>query len=232
MVTVRSSEARGAFNFGWLDTKHTFSFGEYHDPEHMRFSALRVINEDVVAPGQGFGRHPHREMEIITYVLSGALRHEDSSGGGGVMRPGDVQRMSAGTGVTHSEFNDSDTEPVHLLQIWIRPNVRDVPPRYGQISVPEHERQGRLRVVASPDGREGSLPIYQDATVMATLLAPGESVTHNLPDRRSAWVQVARGEVTLNGQTLRAGDGAGLTGERAVTLRAVAPAEVLVFDLP
>lgn len=234
MITLRPSDARGHFDFGWLDTRHTFSFGEYHDPAHVQFSALRVINEDVVAPGQGFGRHPHKDMEIITYVLAGAVRHQDSTGGGGVIRPGDVQRMSAGSGVFHSEFNASDSEPVRLLQIWIRPATRGVEPRYGQIHVPPDERRGRLRVVASPDGRDGSLPIHQDALMLATILGAGERVTHEIAPGRRAWVQVARGSVTLNGVTLGAGDGAAVTDEPGITLAGTdgGEGEVLVFDLP
>jgi quercetin 2,3-dioxygenase len=233
MITVRKSESRGHFDHGWLDTRHTFSFGDYHDPEQMGFRALRVINEDRVKPGQGFGTHGHRDMEIISYVLSGALAHRDSTGGGGVLRPGEVQRMSAGTGVRHSEFNGSEGEPVHFLQIWIVPDRAGHAPSYEQRAYPEHERRGRLRLIASPDGAEGSTTLHQDARVFACLLGPGAGASHVMAPGRHAWVQVARGEVELNGTRLRAGDGAAVSEERALALTGAgsSDAELLVFDL-
>lgn len=231
MIQVRPSDERGRFDHGWLDTRHTFSFGDYHDPAHMGFRTLRVINEDVVAPGQGFGEHPHRDMEIITYVLSGALAHRDSLGNGESINPGDVQRMTAGSGIEHAEFNASRTEPVHLLQIWIRPAQRGLPPGYEQKSFPEQVRRGRLALLVSPDAAEGSLKIHQDARLYAGLFKLGESATLAIGERRHAWVQVARGSITLNGVTLSEGDGAGVSGEPAIDLRAVNDAEVLVFDL-
>jgi quercetin 2,3-dioxygenase len=233
MITVRKADARGHFDHGWLDTRHTFSFADYHDPAYMGFRALRVINEDRVAPGDGFGTHGHRDMEIITYVLSGALAHRDSTGGGGTLRPGEVQRMSAGTGVHHSEFNASQDEPVHFLQIWIVPDRAGHPPSYEQKPVPEAERRGKLRLIASPDGADGSSTIHQDARLYATLLGAGEKVSLPLAAGRHGWVQVARGEADLNGVALKAGDGAAISEEGAVTLtgRGGAPAELLVFDL-
>src|SRR5512142_137155 len=197
MITVRRSGERGHFDHGWLDTRHTFSFAAYHDPAHMGFRSLRVINEDRVRPGEGFGRHGHRDMEILSYVLSGVLAHRDSSGGGGELRPGEVQRMSAGTGIRHSEFNGSDREPVHFLQIWLLPDRPGHRPSYEQRAFPEAERRGVLRLVASPDGAEGSTVIHQDARVFATLLGPGRTLEHPLAPGRHAWVQVARGAVQL-----------------------------------
>lgn len=231
MIHVRKSNARGHANHGWLDSHHTFSFADYYDPEAMGFRALRVINEDRVGPGQGFGRHGHRDMEILSYVLEGGLAHEDSSGGGGVIRPGDVQRMSAGTGVMHSEFNASRTEPVHFLQIWLVPAKRGVAPAYDQKNFPPEERQGRLRLIASPDAADGSLEIHQDARVYTTLLGKGDTVSHALAPGRHAWVQVARGQVRLGDTVLSAGDGAALTDEPSVSLAADEASEVLVFDL-
>jgi hypothetical protein len=233
MITIRRAEDRGRFDHGWLDTRHTFSFAGYHDDAHMGFRALRVVNEDRVKPGEGFGRHGHRDMEIISYVLEGALAHRDSTGGEGVLRPGEVQRMSAGTGVTHSEFNGSRDEPVHFLQIWILPDREGHAPSYEQKLFPDAEKRGRLRLVASPDAAEGSLRIHQDARVLATVLADGEAVRHGLAAGRHAWVQVARGELTVNGQPLRAGDGAAISDEREVVLagRGAAGGEALLFDL-
>ncbi len=233
MITVRKAEARGHFDHGWLDTRHTFSFADYHDDAHMGFRALRVINEDRVTPGQGFGTHGHRDMEIISYVLSGALAHRDSTGGSGVLRPGEVQRMTAGTGVTHSEFNGSTEEPVHFLQIWLLPDRRGHRPSYEQRAYPEAERRGRLRLVASPDGADGSTTVHQDARVYATLLARGEQAELPLAPGRHGWVQVARGELELNGVRLRAGDGAALSEEAKASLTGAGDglAEVLVFDL-
>ncbi len=233
MVTVRRAEERGHFDHGWLDTSHTFSFADYHDPAHIGFRSLRVINEDRVKPGQGFGTHGHRDMEILSYVLEGVLAHRDSTGASDALRPGEVQRMSAGTGVRHSEFNGSPEEPVHFLQIWLLPDREGRAPGYEQRAFPDEERRGRLRLIASPDGRDGSLTIHQDALVHSTLLGKNERVTHPLAPGRHGWVQVARGEVDLDGRRLRAGDGAALSGEPAVSLtgRGKALAEVLVFDL-
>jgi redox-sensitive bicupin YhaK (pirin superfamily) len=232
MITIRKSDDRGHFDHGWLDTRHTFSFAGYHDERHMGFRALRVINEDRVQPGEGFGRHGHRDMEIISYVLSGALAHQDSTGGKGVLRPGEVQRMSAGTGVMHSEFNGSREEPVHFLQIWLLPDRAGHLPSYEQKEFPDAEKRGRLRLVASPEAADGSLAIHQDARVYATILARGDQVRHALAPGRHAWIQVVRGELTVNGAPLRAGDGAALSDEREVALSAPAgEAEALLFDL-
>jgi quercetin 2,3-dioxygenase len=233
MITIRRAQDRGHFDHGWLDTHHTFSFADYHDPAHMGFRALRVVNDDTVQPGQGFGEHGHRDMEIISYVLSGALAHRDSTGGGGVLRPGEVQRMSAGRGVRHSEFNGSTREPVHFLQIWLVPDRPGHAPSYEQKAFPEAERRGALRLVASPDGAEGSTTIHQDARVYAALLADGQAAARGLAPGRHAWVQLARGTATVNGHRLEAGDGAALSDEAAVELTGAGPgdAEVLVFDL-
>ncbi|MET0283297.1 MAG: pirin family protein [Polyangiales bacterium] len=228
MITVRPATDRGHADHGWLDTYHTFSFADYFDPRHMGFRALRVINDDKVAAGRGFGTHPHRDMEIITYVLEGAVRHNDSMGTGSVIRPGEVQRMSAGTGVAHSEYNASDKELLHLLQIWIQPKQRGIPPSYEQKAFPRAEKQGKLRVVASPDGREGSVTIHADATVYAGLFEHGEQAEHR-PEGH-AWVHVARGTVSVNGKTLSAGDGAAIEDEN-VRIEGIDAAEVLVFDL-
>ena len=247
MLTIRHAEDRGAVNFGWLDSKHTFSFGQYYDPNHMGFASLRVINEDKVQPAQGFGTHGHRDMEIITYVLEGALEHKDSIGNGSVIRPGDVQRMSAGTGIQHSEFNASDRELVHFLQIWILPDEPGLSPSYEQKTFSAADKRGRLTLVGSRDGREGAIAIHQDVDLYSTLLNQAETVTHTLAQGRHAWVQVARGTVLLNGQQLQAGDGAAIT-EDAITQAAIAQAaasqetaialqgvsngaEVLLFDM-
>jgi quercetin 2,3-dioxygenase len=232
MISVRKSDERGHFKLDWLDSYHSFSFGEYYDPRFLGFSVLRVINEDEVAPGGGFPTHPHRDMEIITYVLDGELEHRDSLGTGAVIRPGEVQRMSAGTGIRHSEFNPSDDKATKLLQIWLLPSEKNVAPSYEQTAFPESERRGRLRLVASPDGRDGSVTIHQDVTLYASLLAPGDKVSHALDDKRVAWVQVARGELTLNGVSLKPGDGAAVTKEKALELIAAKDAEVLLFDMP
>ena len=231
MITIRKSEERGHFDFGWLDTYHTFSFDQYFDPAHMHFRHLRVINEDRVAPGQGFPTHSHRDMEIITYILSGALEHQDSMGNGSVIRPGDVQRMSAGTGVSHSEYNPSETEAVHLLQIWIMPRARGLPSGYEQKAFTEDERRGRLRLVASEDGREGSVTIQQDARLYAGILERGSAAEHKFAAGRYGWAQVARGNVEINGVTLNQGDGAAIRDEDSVKLVAEDQAEVLLFDL-
>ncbi len=231
MITVRKSSDRGHANHGWLDTYHTFSFANYYDPDYMGFRSLRVINEDRVQPGAGFGTHPHHDMEIITYVLEGALEHKDSMGNGSVMRPGDVQRMSAGTGVTHSEYNHSAEESVHLLQIWIMPNRRGVEPGYEQKSYSREERTNTLRLIASPDGRDGSVAIHQDAELYGTVLEKGQSVSHNLASERYGWVQVARGKVSINGTELEQGDGAAISGEEHLEIVGNEMAEVLLFDL-
>ena len=231
MITIRKSEERGHFDLGWLDTYHTFSFDQYYDPAHMHFRSLRVINEDRVVPAKGFPTHSHRDMEIITYILSGELEHRDSMGNGSVIRPGDVQRMSAGTGVAHSEFNPSQTQPVHLLQIWILPRARNLPPGYEQKYFSEEERRGRLRLVASEDGRDGSVTIQQDARLYATILEPGSSIEHTLADKRYAWIQVARGNLNVNGHELNQGDGAAVSNEHQVQLTANDGAELLLFDL-
>jgi redox-sensitive bicupin YhaK (pirin superfamily) len=231
MISVRPAGERGHFDHGWLDTYHTFSFASYHDPGHMGFRALRVINEDRVKPGEGFGTHAHRDMEILTWVLEGGLEHKDSMGNGSIIRPGDIQRMSAGTGVTHSEFNPSREAPVHLLQIWLLPSRHGLPPSYEEKHFPSEARRGHLCLIAAGDGRQGAVTIHQDAELWTALLEPGESVRHALKPGRSAWLQVARGGVSLKSTTLGAGDGAAVSGEAALEITASAPAEVLVFDL-
>jgi redox-sensitive bicupin YhaK (pirin superfamily) len=231
MIDIRKSNERGHVNHGWLDTHFTFSFAEYYDPKHIHFRTLRVMNDDRVAGGGGFPTHPHRDMEIVTYVLEGALQHRDSMGNGSVIKPGDVQYMSAGTGVQHSEFNASETEPVHLYQIWMFPEKQGLKPTYDQKNFPEAEKRGKLRLVASPDGRNGSVQIRQDNELYATLLGEGESVKHELKNDRHAYVQVARGSVTLNGKKLAEGDGAAISAEKSVELTGVKDAEVLLFDL-
>jgi len=232
MIKTRPRDDRGRTQLDWLDSRHSFSFGDYNDPDHMGFRSLRVINDDVVQPGKGFGTHSHRDMEIVTLVLEGGLEHKDSTGTSSVIRPGDVQRMSAGTGVTHSEYNPSRTEPVHLLQIWILPERTGLPPSYEQRTFSEAERRGLLRLIASRNGRDGSVTIHQDADVYATLLEPRAEVVHRLRPGRHAWVQVARGAVGLDDHRLEAGDGAAVSEESALRIAAAAPTEVLVFDLP
>jgi quercetin 2,3-dioxygenase len=232
MLEVRRAKDRGHFNHGWLDTSHTFSFADYYDPKQMGFRTLRVINEDRVAPGKGFGTHGHRSMEIVTYVLEGALEHKDSMGNGSVIRPGEVQIMGAGSGVTHSEYNGSKTEPVHFYQIWILPRAQGGEPRYGQRAFSREERTGALRLLVSPDGADGSLAVKTDARIFGTLLGKGESLVHGLLDGRSAWVQVARGSVDVNGTRLDAGDGIALSDEAGIALTGIENAELLVFDLP
>jgi redox-sensitive bicupin YhaK (pirin superfamily) len=231
MLTIRPARERGHAEHGWLNSYHTFSFADYHDPDHMGFRSLRVINDDRVAPGQGFGTHGHRDMEIISYVLEGSLQHKDSMGTGSVIRPGDVQRMSAGTGVSHSEFNASKSEEVHFLQIWLLPAKMGMAPGYEQKTFPREEKQGRLRVVASSDAREGSVTLHSDAVVHAGLFAKGEAFELQLPRGRHAWTQVARGKVRLNGRDLEAGDGAAISDEPVLRIEGVDDAEVLVFDL-
>lgn len=231
MITVRPGNERGHNNLGWLDTYHTFSFDTYFDPKHMGFRHLRVINEDRVQPGRGFGTHPHRDMEIITYVLEGALEHRDSMGNGSVIRPGEVQRMTAGTGVAHSEFNHSKSGVVHLLQIWILPEKKGLTPGYEQREFKAEEKQGRLRLLAGRSGDAGALTVHQDVQLYAALVDPDQQVTHRLKPGRHAWLQVARGAVTLNDISLKAGDGAGATDETQLTIRGAEHAEVLLFDL-
>jgi quercetin 2,3-dioxygenase len=232
MISVRISADRGHANHGWLDSFHSFSFADYYDPEHMGYSVLRVINEDRVQPGTGFGMHGHRDMEIITYLLAGKLEHKDSMGNGSVIVPGDVQRMSAGKGILHSEYNPSPDEPVHLLQIWIEPNVRSIPPSYEQRHVGSAEKRGQLRLIASPDGRDGSVTIHQDASVFAALLDGTDTAIHPLAPGRHAYVHVARGRVRVNGERLDAGDALQIAAEDSVTLDDPEAAEVLLFDLP
>jgi len=231
MITVRKSSDRGHFDFGWLDTHHTFSFGEYFDPGQTGFRSLRVLNEDRVAPGRGFGAHPHRDMEIITYVLDGAVEHADNTGSRGVIRPGIVQRMSAGSGIVHSERNESAKDPVHFLQVWITPDRAGVPARYEDRLFPLEQRRNRLALLISPDGADGSLDIHQDAKLFSGLLDAGTQVDHSIAPGRHAWIQVARGQVTLNGVTLAQGDGAAVSHETGLAIEAISDAEVLVFDL-
>ena len=231
MISIRKSEERGHFDFGWLNTYHTFSFDQYYDAAHMHFRNLRVINEDRVAAGRGFPTHSHRDMEIITYILGGALEHRDSMGNGSVIRPGDVQRMSAGTGVAHSEFNPSDSEAVHLLQIWIMPRARNLAPSYEQKAFSEDDRRNRLRLVASDDGREGSVTIQQDAKLYAAILDRDTAIEHTLTDNRYGWLQVARGNLNVNGHGLTPGDGAAISRELSLKIVAADEAELLLFDL-
>jgi len=231
MVEIRRGQERGHFDRGWLDTYHTFSFDEYCDPRFVHFRSLRVLNEDRVVPGAGFPTHSHRDMEIVTYVLEGELQHRDSMGNGSVIRPGDVQRMSAGTGVSHSEFNASREEPVHLLQIWMLPAKTGQTPEYEQKTFPEAEKRAQLRLLVSPDGRDGSVTIHQDAWIYAARLGAGKRVSHKLGPERHAWVQVARGRVRMNGYVLEPGDGAAISEESDVQLSGAGGAEVLLFDL-
>jgi redox-sensitive bicupin YhaK (pirin superfamily) len=232
MLTVRKAEERGHANHGWLDTWHTFSFADYQDPRHMGFGPLRVINDDTVQPGRGFGTHGHRDMEIITYVLEGAVEHKDSMGNGSIIRPGNVQRMSAGTGVRHSEFNPSQDERVHFLQIWIEPKINSVNPGYEEKQFGPAEKKGQLRLIASPDGREGSVTIHQDAYVYASMLDGKDAVTHRPAPGRCVYVHVARGAVKVNGNALKVGDGARIENETSIELKDARETEVLLFDLP
>jgi quercetin 2,3-dioxygenase len=231
MLTIRRSKERGHADHGWLDSRHSFSFADYHDPRYMGFRTLRVINEDRVAAGKGFGAHPHRDMEILSYVLSGALAHRDSLGTGSVIRPGDVQRMSAGTGVTHSEFNHSATEPVHFLQIWILPELRGAAPGYEQKRFEPETLRHQLRLIASRDGRDGSVTVHQDVAVYAALLAPAEAVAHEFAPGRQGWLQLARGSVKIGDCTLHAGDGVAIQQAERVEIAALEAAELLLFDL-
>lgn len=231
MIQIRNATQRGHADHGWLDTYHTFSFASYQSADHMGFRSLRVMNEDVVAPGQGFGTHPHRDMEIVTYVLEGALEHKDSMGNGEVLRPGEFQRMSAGTGITHSEFNPSEVEPVHLYQIWLYPERKGIQPSYQQKRFAESERQNRLRLVASPDGADGSLLIHQDARIFLASLDDRSQVTHSLDVGRHAWLQVLRGSVSLNDRELGTSDGAAISDEDQILVTARGDAEFMLFDL-
>jgi redox-sensitive bicupin YhaK (pirin superfamily) len=231
MITIRKSADRGHTNIDWLDSRHSFSFGDYFDPQHMGFGPLRVINDDRVAPGGGFGAHPHRDMEIITYIVSGALEHKDSLGTGSVIRPGDVQRMTAGSGIRHSEFNPSQTEPVHFLQIWIEPNQKNLTPSYEQRTLTAAQRLGSLRLIASSTGRNDSVTIHQDTDVYASLLEPGQAVSHQIPAGHSAWLQLIRGAITLNGKQLAAGDSAAIKQEQLLEITAQDKTELLLFDL-
>ncbi|MEG3976550.1 pirin family protein [Microcoleus sp. herbarium8] len=231
MITVKKSEARGHANRGWLDSYHTFSFADYYDRNSMNFRSLRVINEDVISPGKGFGTHGHKDMEIITYVLEGALEHKDSLGTGAAIKPGEVQRMSAGTGIQHSEFNHSQTEPVHLLQIWLLPDTNDLQPSYEQREFPLAERRGQLRLVAARDARDGAVKVHQDVDLYAAVLDQNSQVSHTLQPNRHAWVQVARGAVLLNGLSLGKGDGAAVSDEAELVIEAAEDAEFLLFDL-
>ncbi|WP_027863964.1 MULTISPECIES: pirin family protein [Massilia] len=232
MLNVRKSNERGAASFGWLKSQHSFSFGHYYDLKHMGFGPLRVINEDHVSPGRGFDSHGHRNMEIISYVLEGALEHKDSMGNGSVLRYGDVQRMSAGSGVVHSEYNHSKDEGVHFLQIWIEPNTTDEPPGYEEKHFDAASKQGRLRLIASNDGREGSVSMRQDASIYATIMNGGDALSHALAAGRQAYVHVIRGRATVNGVQLQGGDALKITDEDAVRLEQAEAAEILVFDLP
>lgn len=231
MLTIRKSEERGHVNHGWLDSYHTFSFANYYDPQHMSFRSLRVINQDQIAGGKGFGTHPHRDMEIITYMLEGALEHKDSMGNGSIIRVGDVQRMSAGTGITHSEFNPSATESAHLLQIWIVPNQQAVTPSYEQTEFSREEKLNQLRLIASPDGRDRSVTIYQDAYIYATILEDGVEVTHTVNSDRYVWIQVARGSVLVGDRMLNSGDA--ISSDRIGDLKFISQgnSEILIFDL-
>ncbi len=231
MIAIRKASDRGHANHGWLDSHHTFSFAGYHDPAEMGFGSLRVINEDRVAPGMGFGTHPHRDMEIVSYVLDGALEHRDSMGTGSVIRPGDVQRLSAGTGVTHSEFNGSKSDQVHFLQIWIQPKSNGIAPSYEQKNFSAADKKGRLRLVASPDGAEGSVTIHQDAWVYATVLDGADAVTQMVDAAHRVYVHVARGEVEVNGKHLVAGDGLKIVAESEIAMSRGVDAEVLLFDM-
>jgi quercetin 2,3-dioxygenase len=231
MITLRKAQDRGHAQHGWLDSWHTFSFGDYYDPKHMGFRSLRVINDDSVAPGKGFPTHSHRDMEIITYVLDGSLEHKDSMGNGSVMKPGDVQRMTAGTGVGHSEFNGSRNEPVHFLQIWVLPEARNLPPGYEQKHFSKEDRRGSLRLVASREGADGAVQVHQDMKLFAGLFGAGDSVSYALPAGRHAWLHVARGKIRVNGHDLEAGDAVQASDEAALSLSDASDAEVLLFDL-
>lgn len=231
MITVRRAANRGSVNLGWLDSKHTFSFGDYYDPNHMGFGKLRVINDDHVEPGQGFGTHPHRDMEIVSYIIDGALEHKDSMGNGSVMRAGDVQRITAGTGIRHSEFNHSNDEQVHFLQIWIEPQENSLEPGYQQKSFSRDEKLNQLRLVVSRDGRQGSLRIHQDADLYASVLSAGAEVTHKFESGRRGWLQVVNGSITVNGEALGTGDGAAIENTADLSVQSKADSEFVLFDI-
>jgi|SRR5579885_308205 len=231
MLTLRKSDERGKAEHGWLSSRHTFSFADYRDPAHVHFRALRVINEDWVAPAEGFDPHPHQDMEIVTYMVEGALEHKDSMGNGSIIRPGEIQRMSAGTGVVHSEFNPSKDEKAHLLQIWIFPDKKGLPPSYEQKAFPEASRKNRLQILASPDGRDGSVTIHQDASIYSSLLDRGALVEKTLAPGRHAWLQLVRGTIEVHGKRLETGDGASVSDESSLKLQALEAAELLLFDL-
>ena len=233
MITIRPNNERGNADFGWLNSKHTFSFGSYYDDNHMGFSDLRVINEDQVAPNQGFGTHSHKDMEIITYVLTGELKHQDSIGNGSIIRQGDVQRMSAGSGIAHSEFNASDRNPVHFLQIWIQPNLFGLKPSYEQKHFTDAEKQGQLKLVISNDGKDGSLTIHQDTSIYASILQRNDRITHDIKENRGVWIQVTKGKISVNGNLLETGDGASITQNDAVSIVGIDEndSEFLLFDL-
>ncbi|MGK7875277.1 MAG: pirin family protein [Xenococcaceae cyanobacterium] len=231
MIAIRKAKDRGAANLGWLNTHHTFSFANYYDPEYLGFRSLRVINEDRVSPGAGFGTHGHRNMEIITYVLEGALEHKDSIGNGSVIQPGEVQRMSAGTGILHSEFNHSKTDPVHFLQIWVLPERKGLPPSYEQHNFEVAKTSGKLRLIAAPDGRDGAVSVHQNMDLYAGVLESGDRLSHSLQPQHHVWVQVARGAITLNGLPLNTSDGAAITDETDIVIEARKDAEILLFDL-
>jgi redox-sensitive bicupin YhaK (pirin superfamily) len=231
MLTIRKANDRGVTRIGWLDSRHTFSFGDYHDPRHERFRTLRVINDDRVAPAQGFGTHPHRDMEIVTYVLTGELAHRDSMGNGEALKAGQWQAMTAGTGITHSEFNPSRTDPAHFLPMWVFPSRRGLTPTYAQTGYPPAERLGRWRVAVSPDGRDGSLTINQDAVVSQATVRPGDRLEYAFAPGRGGWLHVATGAVTVNGLSLAAGDGLAVDGEERITVEGAEPGEVILFDL-
>ena len=232
MITIRPKDERGVANFGWLDSRHTFSFGNYYDPQHMGFASLRVINEDKVLPAKGFGTHAHRDMEIISYVLSGELAHQDSMGNGSVIRPGDVQRMSAGTGVRHSEFNASDTNPVHFLQIWIMPEQSRLQPSYEEKNFAPEEKQGKLKLVGSPDGRDNSVTIHQDVNLYLASLTQSDRLTYQIQNNRAVWLQVTKGKIMLDRQLLEAGDGAAIVDESEIAIAGNSQdSEILLFDM-
>jgi quercetin 2,3-dioxygenase len=231
MIRLRKAAERGHFSHGWLDTYHTFSFGDFYDPANMGFRSLRVINDDRVQPGQGFGMHGHRDMEIVTYVLEGALQHKDSMGNGSVIKAGELQRMTAGTGVQHSEFNPSDKEWVHLYQIWLLPEKKGLKPGYEELALDEEKKRGQLQLIASPDGADGSMTIHQNARLYLATLLPGQSVSNRIENGRAAWLQVLKGGVNLLGNDLAVGDGAAITDENTVAVQAAVPSEILLFDL-
>jgi redox-sensitive bicupin YhaK (pirin superfamily) len=231
MIQVRKAHERGRANFGWLDSNHTFSFGQYYDPAHMGFRKLRVINEDRVVPGAGFGTHPHRDMEIVSYVVEGALEHKDSMGNSSIIRPGEIQRMSAGSGVTHSEYNHSNSEGVHFLQIWIETAQRGMQPSYEQKNFKDDMKPGELRLIASRDGSDTGIRIYQDVNIYAGLLSTGQSISYEAPTSRYTWIQMVKGEVTVNGERLEQGDGVAISNVSDISIEASKSAEFLVFDL-